>query len=91
MALPPEVEDVIQKLVGLRDHPGYLILLHRLEEEKKLALEELSKVDPFDTKEIMRLQNTCDRFEYYLVAVDELLTAAHQVDQVEDVGQEYED
>ena len=70
-------EDVIQQtvndLIGLLEHPGFRVLVMRANAEKAKAIEDLCEVDPENSPEIRRLQERVARADWLVDTVDELI------------------
>ena len=69
----PDIAESINQLVATRDSPGFLVLLKYLDELAKAAMNELVDADALDKDEIVRLQDSVRRFNFFVEAPDELI------------------
>ncbi len=71
-----------EELMRLKDSAGWKILMLQLEADADHARRQLGECDPFDTKQIMRLQNTIARLNWF---ADTLEILIHQGVETEDL------
>lgn len=67
------LQQAVNNLIGLLEHPGWMVLQTRIDLEVKKAYEDLATVDPRDAIEIIKLQAIVARADWLLQTVEELI------------------
>jgi hypothetical protein len=81
----------IEHLLALREHPGWKILMARLDAERANAQEALVDVDPTDWREVAKGQDAARRLHWYQESVEELLLEGLQSEGIGATGKFIDD
>jgi len=77
-----------EELIRLKESKGWAMLMVQLNREREDATEELCRIDPTDTKGIMKLQNAVYRLNWIEETITEMI---HQAMEEEEEPLEEED